>query len=285
MICPSMQVSFSGKKIVLLLAYCPWLCGRLSQGLSTLGDRKPVPGYWHKMVSCSHFEYPICDCVHSYSISPCQMPLRNISLWQREQSSGLQGTYKNCVHRGTQCPLLCPSTRWRPQLVVEHRHRARILAWVLEKRVCSYQCLANTVIGHRVQAPSVNAALFCQPAPEAFRYSSGDGAKKSARKNHSKEFSDFFLRSGTKQTVFTVPFLFFLFRRALSSCCLQQTCPCKNPVSMFIVVCNTSFWLQLFKGWITLSKNLFPLDNAIVSCHNTYPLDSDLSIGQHYPNV
>ena len=120
MICPSMQVSFSGKKIVgklqceLLLAYCPWLCGRLSLGLSTLGDRKPVPGYWHKMVSCSHFEYPICDCVHSYSISPCQMPLWNISLWQREQSSGLQGTYKNCVHRGTQCPLLCPSTRWRP---------------------------------------------------------------------------------------------------------------------------------------------------------------------------
>ena len=91
-------------------------------------------------------------------------------------------------------------------------------------------------------------------------------------------FLFFFLRSGTKQTVLTVPLLFFLFRRALSSCCLQQTCPCKHPVSMFISVCNTSFWLQLFKGWITLSKNLFPLDNVIVS-YNTYALDSDLSIG------
>ena len=40
--------------------------------------------------------------------------------------------------------------------------------------------------------------LILLAAPEAFRYSSGDGAKKSGRKNHSKEFSDFFLRSGTK---------------------------------------------------------------------------------------
>ena len=95
-----------------------------------------------------------------------------------------------------------------------------------------------------------------------------------------KNFSFFFLRSGKKQTVLTVPLLFFLFRRALSSCCLQQTCPCKHPVSMFILVCNISLWLQLFKGWIALSKNLYSLDNAIiVSCHNTYPLDSDLSIG------
>ena len=31
-----------------------------------------MPGYWHKMVLCSHIEYPICDCVHSYSISPRQ---------------------------------------------------------------------------------------------------------------------------------------------------------------------------------------------------------------------
>ena len=23
-------------------------------------------GSWHKMVLCSHFEYPICDCVHSF---------------------------------------------------------------------------------------------------------------------------------------------------------------------------------------------------------------------------
>jgi len=108
----------------------------------------------------------------------------------------------------------------------------------------------------------------------------GTAQEKSVRKNYSTEFfRNSFLRSGTKQTVLTVPLLFFLFRRALSSRCLQQTCPCKHSVSMFISVCNISFWLQLFKGCIALSKNLYSLDNAIVFCHNTYPLDSDLSIG------
>ena len=32
------------------------------------------PGYRHKMVLCSHLEYPICDCVHIKSISPSQTP-------------------------------------------------------------------------------------------------------------------------------------------------------------------------------------------------------------------
>ena len=36
-----------------------------------------VLGYRHKMVLCSHFGYLIYDCVHSYSILPCQMPLWN----------------------------------------------------------------------------------------------------------------------------------------------------------------------------------------------------------------
>ena len=47
---------------------------KITKGLSTLGDWVPVPGCWHKMVLCSHFEYPIYDCVHSYSISPYQTP-------------------------------------------------------------------------------------------------------------------------------------------------------------------------------------------------------------------
>ena len=46
-------------------------------------------------------------------------------------------------------------------LVLGHRHRARILAWVcLKKRVCSHQYPASTVLGHRVRAPSVKAALL-----------------------------------------------------------------------------------------------------------------------------
>ena len=52
---------------------------------------------------------------------------------------------KNGVHTGTRCPLLCPSTRSRP--------------WVLRKRVCSHQCPASGVPGHRVRVPSVNDAL------------------------------------------------------------------------------------------------------------------------------
>ena len=43
--------------------------------LSTLGVQECVAGYRHKMVLCSHLEYSICNCVHSYSISPCQTPL------------------------------------------------------------------------------------------------------------------------------------------------------------------------------------------------------------------
>ena len=41
-------------------------------GLSRLCAQEPVPGYQHKMVLCSHFEYPIYDGIHGYSISPCQ---------------------------------------------------------------------------------------------------------------------------------------------------------------------------------------------------------------------
>ena len=42
--------------------------------LSTLGSQDQMTGYRDKMVLLSHFEYPICDCVHHYSISPCQTP-------------------------------------------------------------------------------------------------------------------------------------------------------------------------------------------------------------------
>ena len=45
-----------------------------SPHLVTLGARELVPGFLHKMVLCLHFEYPICDCVHSYSILPHQTP-------------------------------------------------------------------------------------------------------------------------------------------------------------------------------------------------------------------
>ena len=64
------------------------------------------------MVLCSHFEYPIRECVHSYSISACQPPFWNLSLAARtKQWIGLPRTYKKYVHTGTRCPLLCPNSR------------------------------------------------------------------------------------------------------------------------------------------------------------------------------
>ena len=39
-----------------------------------------MPGFWHKKALCSHHEYPICNCAHSYSLSPCQPLLWNLSI-------------------------------------------------------------------------------------------------------------------------------------------------------------------------------------------------------------
>ena len=58
-----------------------------------------VLGYRHKMLLCSHFEYLIYDCVHSYSILPCQMPLWNMSLAARTKQWTAPNLQKLCVHR------------------------------------------------------------------------------------------------------------------------------------------------------------------------------------------
>ena len=66
------------------------------------------------MVLCSHFEYPICDSVHSYFISPCQTPFETWAFSSKDEAMDYLRTNKNCVHTGTRCPLLCLTTRWRP---------------------------------------------------------------------------------------------------------------------------------------------------------------------------
>ena len=43
-------------------------------------------------------------------------------------------------------------------LILRHRHHARILVWVPKKRVCSHSCPLSTVLGHCAWSPSVNAA-------------------------------------------------------------------------------------------------------------------------------
>ena len=52
---------------VVQINICP---KRDSKRLLTLAARKPVPGYRHKMVLCSHLEYAKCGSEHSYSFSP-----------------------------------------------------------------------------------------------------------------------------------------------------------------------------------------------------------------------
>ena len=66
------------------------------------------------MVLCSHLEYPICDCVHSKFISPCETLLWNMSLVARTKQWTAPELNKNAVHTRTRCPLCCLSTRSRP---------------------------------------------------------------------------------------------------------------------------------------------------------------------------
>ena len=62
--------------------------------------RRCCPGYRHKMVLCSHLEYPICDCVHIKSISPSQTPYWNMSLVaSTKQWTAPELTKKRCAHR------------------------------------------------------------------------------------------------------------------------------------------------------------------------------------------
>ena len=67
--------------------------------------------------------------------------------------------------------MVCTGTRWPflyPSLQgLGHRHWVRILAWVLEKRVCSHWCAASTILGpctgskcEHCHAKSIPAFIF-----------------------------------------------------------------------------------------------------------------------------
>ena len=49
------------------------------------------------------------------------------------------------------------------------RHSARILAWVLEKKVCSQWYSTRTVVGYRARASNVNAAYETRKVGSAWR--------------------------------------------------------------------------------------------------------------------
>ena len=64
---------------------------------------------------------------------------------------------KPCAH-GDPVSTFAPKYKLGRELVLGYPHGARILAWVLEKRVCSHECPASSVLGHRARTPSVNVA-------------------------------------------------------------------------------------------------------------------------------
>ena len=67
-------------------------------------DQESVPSYRPKVVSSSHREYPICNCVHSYSISP----LSDVIFKKKNMSFAM--ITKPCAHRGP-VPTFAPCTR------------------------------------------------------------------------------------------------------------------------------------------------------------------------------
>ena len=111
----------------------------------TFGAWALVPGYRHKMALCSQLECPICNRVHSYSLSLCHTLFWNLRIARSTKQWISPELNKNAVHTGTRCPL---STR----VLLRHRHGAQVLSWVLEKRVCSHQCPASTVLWQRAWA-------------------------------------------------------------------------------------------------------------------------------------
>ena len=88
--------------------------------------REPLHGYR---------EYPICNCVHSYSISPCQTPffksMRFATIskpWMATELTKTVCTQEPAAHFHARVQGL--------DLVLGHRHRVRILAWVCLKKGC-----------------------------------------------------------------------------------------------------------------------------------------------------
>ena len=115
------------------------------KGLCTLGAWALVPGYRHKMALCSQLECPICNRVHSYSLWPCHTLFWNLRIARSTKQWISPELNKNAVHTGTWCPL----SAW---VLLRHWHGAQILWWVLEKRVCSHQSPASTLLWHRAWA-------------------------------------------------------------------------------------------------------------------------------------
>ena len=125
------------------------------RGFPHCPPRELLSSYRPKMVSRSlHRKYPICNCVHSYPFSPCQTPFtKNMSFatitnpWRAPQL-----TKTVCTHGPG--ALLCAQVEGL-DLVLWHRHRARILVRVCLKKeyvhiIAQRVPYSGTVSAHQV---------------------------------------------------------------------------------------------------------------------------------------
>ena len=99
-------------------------------------------------------EYPICNCVHSYSISPCQTPFfKNMSFVTITKPWTLTELVNVC----TQGPGVHFCARVQVlYLVLGHRLRVRILAWVCLKKGCVH------ISARRVQYLGTGSGTKCE---------------------------------------------------------------------------------------------------------------------------
>ena len=67
----------------------------------------PSFGHRHKMVLCSQFEYPICNCVHNYSTFASSDVILKHELNSDNKAMDCPGTNQNGVHTGTPVPDFC----------------------------------------------------------------------------------------------------------------------------------------------------------------------------------
>ena len=118
--------------------------------ISQRGCPNLVPGrgprHWYR-------EYPICNCVHSYSISPCQTSFfKSMSFATITKPWTLTELVTVCTQR----PGVHFCARVQVlELVLGHWLRVRILAWVCLKKGCIHintqrVPYLGTVSGHQV---------------------------------------------------------------------------------------------------------------------------------------
>ena len=72
--------------------------------MSTFDALQPVPEYWHKMVLCSHLEYPICNGAILLHFALLDAILK-LKLSMGVKTADDPGAIKNDVYTGTWCPL------------------------------------------------------------------------------------------------------------------------------------------------------------------------------------